>query len=185
MTFGQNKLKQVSLSYCFKSACCRHSHSLLKTLLCGFKMLPSLYYLCQTHLITWNLGFVPDVIIKSSKGFTSRQASVSCTQTLHPFTASISAPQDKTPLAVSPFQTVRSPRGLRIVFVLLWKQQHGYETSLRPGVKSWAHSSDSRWQGQQGSQTLPQHLEALTATPHRAHALWPPLRKREPYKQPS
>lgn len=66
-------------------------HGLPKTLLCGFKMLPSLYYLCQTHLITWNLGFFPDAIIKSSNGFISRQASVSCTQTLHPFTASISA----------------------------------------------------------------------------------------------
>lgn len=50
-----------------------------------------------------------------------------CTHLLHPFLQ----PQDKTPLAVSSFQTVRSPRGLRIVFVLLWKQQQGHETSLR------------------------------------------------------
>lgn len=50
-----------------------------------------MYYLCQTHLITWNVGYAPDVIIKSCNGFISRQASVSYTQTLHPFTASISA----------------------------------------------------------------------------------------------
>lgn len=163
---------------------CRHLHSLLKSLLCCFKMFPSLYYLCQTHLITWNLGYVPYVIIKSSNGFISRQASVSYTQTLHPFTASISAATGQNPFGCQFLPNCKEPERTahRICTFMeaaarLWNIAQVSESRARRTALT--HAGRDRTGAKCCHGPAPWNLEAPTATPHRRHALWPPLNKAE------
>lgn len=99
-------------------------------------LLASLYYLCQAHLITWKLGYDPDVIIKSSNGFRSRQASLSYTQTLHPFSASISAATGQNPSGCQLLPTRKEPE----------RTAHRICTFMEAAARLWntARLSESR-----------------------------------------
>lgn len=118
---------------------CRHYCVLSKLLLHCFQNFSSSFHQRQPHQITQILGHILYVTItnrKSSNGLASQQASALIThRTLHPSTAFMPAAteQTKTLRRSGSFQKPRSPRGLHVVFVLLWQQQQGLWNRLSAG----------------------------------------------------